>query len=150
MLPVCSKGKGRGTSSQSLHLPDVDSVLPLQVALQGLPDQQPAAVKAVYNHWCKKRMGSERPLLQRLWYEPPWHRLTVAGDSFFVRKLFCPLVSNLGNHVLLTCPSFDSSFSQSGFSDCILQVLSFAASRYMFNGGKHFTPLDTCLNLLLA
>ncbi len=73
-------GKGKGTaSSDGLQLPDVDTVLPLQTALQGLSSQPAAAVKAVYLHWCQKRQYSERPLLQRLWYEPPWHRLTVAG-----------------------------------------------------------------------
>ena len=78
---VCrdSKGKGKSTISDGLQLPDVDTVLPLQTALQGLRSQPPAAVKLVYLHWCQKRQYSERPLLQRLWYEPPWHRLTVAG-----------------------------------------------------------------------
>ena len=74
-----SKGKGKALPDHSLHLPDVDTVLPLETALQGLASQQPTAVTAVHLHWCKKRQISERPLLQRLWYEPPWHRLTVAG-----------------------------------------------------------------------
>ena len=74
-----AKGKSKASVDQGLHLPDVDTVLPLQTALQGLASQHPAAVKAVYLHWCQKRQFSERPLLQRLWYEPPWHRLTVAG-----------------------------------------------------------------------
>lgn len=74
-----SKGKGKALPDHSLHLPDVDTVLPLETALQGLAGQQPPAVKAVHLHWCRKRQISERPLLQRLWYEPPWHRLTVAG-----------------------------------------------------------------------
>ncbi len=75
-------GKGKGKASRDgLQLPDVDTVLPLQTALQGLSSQPAAAVKAVYLHWCQKRQYSERPLLQRLWYEPPWHRLTVAGMS---------------------------------------------------------------------
>ncbi|KAL0040967.1 hypothetical protein WJX77_000497 [Trebouxia sp. C0004] len=75
-------GKGKGkASSDGLQLPDVDTVLPLQKALQGLSSQPAAAVKAVYLHWCQKRQYSERPLLQRLWYEPPWHRLTVAGSK---------------------------------------------------------------------
>lgn len=76
------KGKGKALLDHSLHLPDVGTILPLETALQGLASQQPAAVKAVYLHWCKKRQFSERPLLQRLWYEPPWHRLTVAGKPF--------------------------------------------------------------------
>ena len=80
MLHRDSRGKGKA-SSASLQLPDVDTVLPLQAALQGLSDQPPAAVKAVYLHWSQKRQYSEKPLLQRLWYEPPWHRLTVAGQS---------------------------------------------------------------------
>ncbi|KAL0045735.1 hypothetical protein WJX82_003086 [Trebouxia sp. C0006] len=75
-------GKGKGkASSDGLQLPDVDTVLPLQTAMQGLSSQPAAAVKAVYVHWCQKRQYSERPLLQRLWYEPPWHRLTVAGSK---------------------------------------------------------------------
>lgn len=78
----CRDGKGKGkASSDGLQLPDVDTVLPLQTAMQGLSSQPAAAVKAVYVHWCQKRQYSERPLLQRLWYEPPWHRLTVAGMS---------------------------------------------------------------------
>lgn len=73
------KGKGKALPDHSLHLPDVDTILPLGTALQGLASQQAAAVKAVYLHWCSKRQVLERPLLQRLWYEPPWHRLTVTG-----------------------------------------------------------------------
>ena len=76
------KGKGKALLDHSLHLPDVGTILPLETALQGLAGQQPAAVKAVYLHWCSKRQFFERPLLQRLWYEPPWHRLTVAGKPF--------------------------------------------------------------------
>ena len=75
-----SKGKATATLADGLQLPDVATVLPLQSALQGLNSYPPAVVKAVYLHWCHKRQYTERPLLQRLWYEPPWHRLTVAGD----------------------------------------------------------------------
>ena len=78
-----ARGNGKVPASDSLQLPDVDAVLPLQKALQGLPSQPPTAVTALYQHWCQKRHFSERPLLQRLWYEPPWHRLTVAGWSAF-------------------------------------------------------------------
>ncbi|KAL0043638.1 hypothetical protein WJX79_010663 [Trebouxia sp. C0005] len=75
-------GRGKGKASgDGLQLPGVDTVLPLQTALQGLSSQPAAAIKAVYLHWCQKRQYSERPLLQRLWYEPPWHRLTVAGSK---------------------------------------------------------------------
>lgn len=80
MLHRDSRANGKANSG-SLQLPDVDTVLPLQAAFQGLSNQPPAAVKAVYMHWCQKRQYSEKPLLQRLWYEPPWHRLTVAGQS---------------------------------------------------------------------
>lgn len=86
------KGKGKALPDHSLHLPDVDTILPLETALQSLASQQPAAVKAVYLHWCKKRQFSERPLLQRLWYEPPWHRLTVAGKPFYPQQLVDLLV----------------------------------------------------------
>lgn len=105
----CRKSKGKGTSCQGLQLPDVDTVLPLEAALQSLPDQPPAAVKAVYRHWCQKRQGSERPLLQRLWYEPPWHRLTVAGNlmphSLIAKVLHIRLSGHLGSHDLSRHPT---------------------------------------------
>lgn len=120
---VCSKGKGKGPSNQGLQLPDVDTVLPLRVALQGLPDQLPAAVKAVYCHWCTKRHGSERPLLQRLWYEPPWHRLTVAGDISITHSLYFTC-QQIGNHMLLIYHYSDSSFFQPCFVTCLIRTQS--------------------------
>eukprot|EP00889_Picochlorum_renovo_P005275 jgi/Picre1/32305/NNA_007651.t1 len=43
-------------------------------------------VRRVYNYWKKKHEKAGRPLIQRLWYEPPWHKkaadaTTTASDG---------------------------------------------------------------------
>lgn len=37
-------------------------------------------IKDVYNYWKKKHQKSGLPLIQRLWYEPPWHRKASDED----------------------------------------------------------------------
>ena len=37
-------------------------------------------IKDVYNYWKKKHQKSGLPLIQRLWYEPPWHRKASDQD----------------------------------------------------------------------
>jgi hypothetical protein len=37
-------------------------------------------IKDVYNYWKKKHQKSGLPLIQRLWYEPPWHRKASEED----------------------------------------------------------------------
>lgn len=45
-------------------------------------------IEAVYEYWKAKHQRAGRPLIQRLWYEPPWDRRkaarmasSVAGDE---------------------------------------------------------------------
>lgn len=37
-------------------------------------------IKDVYNYWKKKHQKAGLPLIQRLWYEPPWHRKASDED----------------------------------------------------------------------
>ena len=43
-------------------------------ACSELPSQH---VAAVYRHWLTKQVPVRRPLLQRLWFQAPWHSLGV-------------------------------------------------------------------------
>jgi len=40
-----------------------------------------AAAAACYGYWASKRISARRPLLQRLWYEAPWHALLAGGGA---------------------------------------------------------------------
>ena len=39
------------------------------------------AVKLIYTYWSEKRKASNRPLLQRLWFEQPWVRRAAKGSK---------------------------------------------------------------------
>jgi hypothetical protein len=49
--------------------------------LQDNADIPKDAVELVYNHWLSKRRANVRPLLQRLWCESPWARLSALGKG---------------------------------------------------------------------
>lgn len=76
----CAKGDGTvngvvGALPPPLILPPISEMFPLSKCLEarGL-NLDEAIVRDVYNYWKKKHQRSGRPLIQRLWYEPPWHR----------------------------------------------------------------------------
>ena len=64
-----------GTLPPPVILPSIPEIFPLSKCLKvrGLSAEE-RVVKDVYNYWKKKHQKSGRPLIQRLWYEPPWHR----------------------------------------------------------------------------
>jgi hypothetical protein len=101
-------GKDAGSSTFSymkgqlpppLILPSISEVFPLSVCLKvfdrEVASPSPAVsskkenpsskqnekiIKDVYNYWKKKHQKSGLPLIQRLWYEPPWHRKASEED----------------------------------------------------------------------
>lgn len=64
-----------GAMPPPLILPPISEMFPLSKCLQarGLNFDE-TTVRDVYYYWKKKHQKSGRPLIQRLWYEPPWHR----------------------------------------------------------------------------
>lgn len=71
----------------SVVLPSISELFPLKKCLKarGL-SLDSKVVKRVYNYWKKKHEKAGRPLIQRLWYEPPWHKkaadaTTAASDG---------------------------------------------------------------------
>jgi hypothetical protein len=71
----------------SLVLPSISELFPLKKCLKarGL-SLDSKVVRRVYNYWKKKHEKAGRPLIQRLWYEPPWHKkaadaTTAASDG---------------------------------------------------------------------
>lgn len=64
-----------GTLPPPLILPPISEIFPLGKCLEarGL-NLDGTIVRDVYNYWKRKHQKSGRPLIQRLWYEPPWHR----------------------------------------------------------------------------
>lgn len=65
-----------GVLPPPLILPSISEMFPMSKCLKarGLDNLETAIVRDVYNYWKKKHQRSGRPLIQRLWYEPPWHR----------------------------------------------------------------------------
>jgi hypothetical protein len=57
------------TSSALVWKAERNRINPLQGREQAASD---AATGAAYGHWARKRARVQRPLLQRLWFEPPW------------------------------------------------------------------------------
>lgn len=49
--------------------------------MQAAEQASDAAAAAAYKHWARKRAGAQRPLLQRLWFEPPWVGAREAGKE---------------------------------------------------------------------
>lgn len=77
----------QNAANTSLVLPSISEIFPLKKCLRarGL-SLDSKVVKRVYNYWKKKHEKTGRPLLQRLWYEPPWHKkaadaTTAASDG---------------------------------------------------------------------
>jgi len=86
-------GGGGQSSDQPAHvaLPPIKDVFPLQSCLKmsgitnsisnngggGGVDED--IVKGVYGYWKAKHERAGRPLIQRLWYEPPWHLRKAAA-----------------------------------------------------------------------
>ena len=56
-------------------LPPIGQVFPLQACLKvpGIGHYGSTFIRSVYNYWKAKHQRAGRPLIQRLWYEPPWH-----------------------------------------------------------------------------
>ncbi|KAK9817732.1 hypothetical protein WJX72_001373 [[Myrmecia] bisecta] len=60
------------------HMPSVSDVLPLAEASKGLQVVSERGIEQVYTYWKGKRTRNVRPLLHRLWFEAPWHRMGQA------------------------------------------------------------------------
>lgn len=67
--------KGPVDVAPVVTLPPIDEIFPLKKCLEapGL-NYREAVIKDVYTYWKGKHEKAGRPLIQRLWYEPPWHR----------------------------------------------------------------------------
>ncbi|KAL4431305.1 hypothetical protein ABPG75_006561 [Micractinium tetrahymenae] len=63
----------------AVSLPSIDEVFPLEKCLQvpGINHYE-NVIRAVYKYWRAKHQRAGRPLIQRLWYEPPWDRRKAA------------------------------------------------------------------------
>ncbi|EFN51054.1 hypothetical protein CHLNCDRAFT_141564 [Chlorella variabilis] len=63
----------------NISIPSIDEVFPLEKCLQvpGINHYENVIV-AVYDYWKAKHERAGRPLIQRLWYEPPWDRKKAA------------------------------------------------------------------------
>jgi hypothetical protein len=68
-----------GNAAPPVRVPPVEEVFPLDACLRvpGINHYEPA-IRAVYQYWRAKHARAGRPLIQRLWYEPPWHRKKAA------------------------------------------------------------------------
>ncbi|PSC74628.1 Soluble inorganic pyrophosphatase 2 [Micractinium conductrix] len=70
-----------GSSDQlpAVVLPSIEEVFPLDKCLQvpGINHYE-SVIEAVYEYWKGKHQRAGRPLIQRLWYEPPWDRRKAA------------------------------------------------------------------------
>ena len=64
-----------GFAPPPVLLPPISDIFPLEKFLK-LTDlnQDENVIKDVYMYWKEKHERTGRPLIQRLWYEPPWHR----------------------------------------------------------------------------
>ena len=64
-----------GAAPPPLVLPSISELFPLKKCLQvsGL-NHDVNVIRDVYKYWKEKHERAGRPLIQRLWYEPPWHR----------------------------------------------------------------------------
>lgn len=77
-------GAGAGNNigdgaAPEVSLPPIEEVFPLEKCLQleGI-NQYESVVKAVYKYWVVKHRKAGRPLIPRLWYEPPWDKKAAA------------------------------------------------------------------------
>ena len=78
-----------------ITVPPIEEVLPFEkcIELPALREfEDEATLRAVYDYWRTKHNQVGRPLIQRLWYEPPWHRgkatsrAKAAATSSLLRK----------------------------------------------------------------
>ncbi|KAK9834387.1 hypothetical protein WJX74_000429 [Apatococcus lobatus] len=75
---LCSSGSIRTGQS----IPPAPSVLDEDAALAVCKGFSGSHVSAVYSHWLTKQVPTRRPLLQRLWFQAPWHSLGLQwGNS---------------------------------------------------------------------
>lgn len=77
-------GAGAGNNigdgaAPEVSLPPIEEVFPLEKCLQleGII-QYESVVKSVYKYWVVKHRKAGRPLIPRLWYEPPWDKKAAA------------------------------------------------------------------------
>lgn len=86
-------GAGGGTNigddaAPEVSLPPIEEIFPLEKCLQvqGINHYE-SVIRAVYGYWKEKHRRAGRPLIPRLWYEPPWdrkaaaRRLAAAGED---------------------------------------------------------------------
>lgn len=86
-------GAGGGTNvgddaAPEVSLPPIEEIFPLEKCLQvqGINHYE-GVIRAVYGYWKEKHRRAGRPLIPRLWYEPPWdrkaaaRRLAAAGED---------------------------------------------------------------------
>lgn len=59
-------------------LPPISELFDIErcLATPGINHYEPV-IRRVYEYWRTKREARALPLIQRLWYEPPWHRTTA-------------------------------------------------------------------------
>ena len=72
-------------SAPEVSLPPIEEIFPMDKCLEKCmdiegvdPHPTETAVKAVYKYWKEKHRKAGRPLIPRLWYEPPWDRKAAA------------------------------------------------------------------------
>eukprot|EP00887_Chlorella_sp_A99_P008161 scaffold12.g8161.t1 len=78
---VVQRPEGGGEDTPpTILLPPIEEVFPLEACLQvpGI-NHYDNIIKAVYEYWKAKHQREGRPLIQRLWYEPPWHQRKAAA-----------------------------------------------------------------------
>lgn len=72
-------GGGGDGAIPTISVPSIDEIFPLERCME-VPGmrQYEGAVPIVYSYWKAKHERAGRPLIQRLWYEPPWDRKAAA------------------------------------------------------------------------
>ncbi|KAL6776376.1 hypothetical protein ACKKBG_A20895 [Auxenochlorella protothecoides x Auxenochlorella symbiontica] len=76
----------RPDAPPSVGLPPIARIFPVErcLAVPGINHYEPV-IRRVYEYWQRKHEARGAPLIQRLWYEPPWHRRraaeAVGGDA---------------------------------------------------------------------
>ena len=81
-------GGDGGAADPEVTLPPIEEIFPLEKCLQvqGINHYE-SVIRAVYLYWKEKHRRAGRPLIPRLWYEPPWdrkaaaRRLAAAGED---------------------------------------------------------------------
>ncbi|KFM26242.1 Soluble inorganic pyrophosphatase 2 [Auxenochlorella protothecoides] len=69
----------RPDAPPSVGLPPIARIFPVErcLAVPGINHYEPV-IRRVYEYWQRKHEARGAPLIQRLWYEPPWHRRRAA------------------------------------------------------------------------